>query len=64
MFVMNSIMSDIAYSVGKLSRYIGNSVKYHWKALIRMLMYLKYTINYGLHYKSYPPILEWYNDAY
>ena len=31
--------------------------------LVRVLRYLRYTLNYGLHYLRYPAILEGYSDA-
>ena len=63
MYVMNCTRPDIAYSVSKLSRYKSNLRVYHWKAIIRVLRYLRYTQNYGLHYTRYPAVLEGYNDA-
>ena len=39
---------DIAYAVGQVSRYSQNPGKEHWKALKRILAYLKKTINFGL----------------
>uniref|UniRef100_A0A2N9EK44 Integrase catalytic domain-containing protein n=1 Tax=Fagus sylvatica TaxID=28930 RepID=A0A2N9EK44_FAGSY len=54
---------DIAYSVSKLSRYTSNLGEDHWKAIVRVLRYLKYTLNYGVHYTRYPPVLEGYSDA-
>ena len=35
----------------------------HWKTIIRVLRYLRYTQNYGLHYTRYPAVLEGYSDA-
>ena len=35
----------------------------HWKAIIRVLRYLRYTQNYELHYTRYPAVLEGYSDA-
>ena len=46
MYVMNCTRPDIAYAVSKLSRYTSNPGKNHWKAIIRVLGYLKYTQNY------------------
>ena len=31
--------------------------------LVRVLRYLRYTLNYGLHYLRYPIVLERYSDA-
>ena len=63
MYVMNCTRPDIAYSVSKLSRYTSNLGVDYWKAIIRVLRYLRYTHNYGLHYTRYPPVLEGYSDA-
>lgn len=58
MYLMNATRPDITYSVSKLSRYTNNLAKGYWEALIRKLRYLKYIINFGSHYTSYPPILK------
>ncbi|KAL0332983.1 UNVERIFIED_CONTAM: Retrovirus-related Pol polyprotein from transposon TNT 1-94 [Sesamum calycinum] len=63
MYIMNCTRPDIAYAVNKLSRFTSNLSKDHWKGLIRVLRYLKYTSNYGLHYTRYPAVLEGYSDA-
>ena len=63
MYVMNCTRPDIAYAVSKLSRYTSNPRSDHWKAIIRVLRYLKYTQNYGLHYSRYPAVLEGYYEA-
>ena len=63
MYVMNCTRQDIAYSVSKLSRYTSNPGVDHWKEIIRVLRYLRYTQNYGLHYTRYPVVLEGYSDA-
>ena len=63
MYVMNCTRPDIAYAVSKLSRYTSNLGLDHWKATVRVLRYLKYTQNYGLHYPKYPAVLELYCDA-
>ena len=63
MYIMNCTRPDIAYSVSKLSRYTSNLGEDHWKALVRVLRYLKYTLNYGLHYTRYPAVLEGYIDT-
>ncbi|KAL0333939.1 UNVERIFIED_CONTAM: Retrovirus-related Pol polyprotein from transposon TNT 1-94 [Sesamum angustifolium] len=63
MYIMNCTRPDIAYAVNKLSIFTSNPSKDHWKGLIRVLRYLKYTSNYGLHYTRYPAVLEGYSDA-
>ena len=63
MYIINCTRPDITYLVNKLSRYTSNSGEGHWKALVRVLRYLKYIINYGLHYTRYPAKLEGNSDA-
>ena len=63
MYVMNCTRPDIGYSVSKLSRYTSNPGVDHWKEIIRVLRYLRYTQNYGLHYTRYPAVLKGYSDA-
>ncbi|KAL0324640.1 UNVERIFIED_CONTAM: Retrovirus-related Pol polyprotein from transposon TNT 1-94 [Sesamum calycinum] len=63
MYVMTSIKPDIAYAVGKLSRFTSNPSTYHWKAIRRVLKYLKKIMNYGLSYSGFPSSLEEYSDA-
>ena len=60
---MNCTRPDIAYAVGKLSKFTSNPGHEHWVAIIRVLRYLKYTLNYRLHYTRYPAIVEEYSDA-
>ena len=43
MYVMNCTRPDIAYAVIKLSRYASNPGPHNWKAIVRVLRYLKYT---------------------
>ncbi|KAL0560837.1 hypothetical protein IC582_001251 [Cucumis melo] len=63
MYIMSYTRPDIAYAVSKLSRYTSNPGQDHWKAILRMLGYLKHTKNYRLHYTRYPVVLEGYSDA-
>lgn len=39
---------EIAYAVGQVSRYSQSSGQEHWKALKRILIYLRKTINFDL----------------
>ena len=63
MYTMTSTRPDIAFAVGKLSRYTSNPSKIHWHAIQRVLKYLKNTEDYGLFYLDYPSVLEGYSDA-
>nr|GEZ19287.1 zinc finger, CCHC-type [Tanacetum cinerariifolium] len=63
MYAMTSTRPDIAYAVGRLSRFTSNPSRQHWKAITRIFKYLKGTKNYGLSYVGYPSVLEGYLDA-
>ena len=63
MYLMSCTRPDIAYAVSKLSRYTSNPGAEHWQGIIRVLKYLQFTCNYGLHYTRYPSVLEGYSDT-
>ena len=63
MYVMTCTRPDIAYAIGRLSRYTNNPGYMHWKAIYRVLRYLKGTMDYGIVYSGYPSVLEGYTDA-
>ena len=63
MYLMSCTRPDIAYAVSKLSRYTSNPNGDHWKGIVRVLRYLRYTRDYGLHYIRCPDVLEGYSDA-
>jgi hypothetical protein len=63
MYVMHCTRPDIAFAMCKLSRYTSYPSIDHWKAIGRVLGYLKRTINLGLFYSKFPAILEGYSDA-
>ncbi|MCH82167.1 retrovirus-related Pol polyprotein from transposon TNT 1-94, partial [Trifolium medium] len=58
---------DIAYSVNKVCQFMAHPLESHWKAVKRILRYLKGTIHYGLLLQpssSSPPFsLRAYSDA-
>ncbi|GJZ12742.1 hypothetical protein Tco_0547972, partial [Tanacetum coccineum] len=54
---------DLAYAVSRLSRYTSNPSYGHWKAITRVLHYLRYNRDYGLHYDRHPAVIEGYSDA-
>ncbi|KAK6149115.1 hypothetical protein DH2020_016640 [Rehmannia glutinosa] len=63
MYLMSCTRPDIAYAVSKLSRYTNNPGHDHWKGIVRILRYLRYTRDFGLHYTRYHAVIEGYNDA-
>ena len=63
MHLMNYTCPDIAYTMGRLSRYTHYPNKDHWTTLYRVLKYLKETINYTLTYCGFPSVLEGHSDA-
>ncbi|GJW67336.1 zinc finger, CCHC-type containing protein [Tanacetum coccineum] len=48
MYAMTCTRPDIAFAVGKLSRYTSNPSTQHWQAIQRELKYLKKTMDYRL----------------
>ena len=54
---------DIAYAVGRLSRYTHGPNQDHWDALVRFMRYLRGTMDYGIEYNGFPIVLEGYSDA-
>ncbi|GJY70905.1 zinc finger, CCHC-type containing protein [Tanacetum coccineum] len=58
-----TVKPDIAFAVGKLSRYTSNPSALHWQALSRVFQYLKGTMDYGLNYSGYPFVIEGYSAA-
>uniref|UniRef100_A0A2N9HA68 CCHC-type domain-containing protein n=1 Tax=Fagus sylvatica TaxID=28930 RepID=A0A2N9HA68_FAGSY len=63
MYAMHCTRPDIVFAVNRLSRYTSNPSAKHWKAITRVLGYLKKTKDLGLYYFGYPAVLEGYSDA-
>nr|GEU71431.1 zinc finger, CCHC-type [Tanacetum cinerariifolium] len=63
MYDITCIRPDIAFSLGKLSRYTSNPSTQHWQAIHRVMKYLKKTMDYRLTYTGYSLVLEGYIDA-
>nr|GEX03252.1 zinc finger, CCHC-type [Tanacetum cinerariifolium] len=63
MYVMTSTGPDIAYAVGRLSRFTSNPNGQHWCPITRIFKHLKGTMNYGLSYVGYPSVFEAYSNA-
>ena len=60
---MNFSRPDIAYAVGRLSRYTHSPNQDHWDALVRLMRYLRGTMDYGIEYSGFPIVLEGYSDG-
>ena len=63
MYLMNCTRPDIAYVVGRLSRYTQSPNQVHWTIVRLFLKYLKGTINYGLCFSGFSSVLEGFSDA-
>jgi hypothetical protein len=63
MYLASATRHDISYTVSKLSRFTSNPGDDHWKALERVLRYLRGTTSFKIHYSGYPPALEGYSDS-
>lgn len=63
LYAMHCTRPDIAFTVCKLSRYTSKPSVENWKAIARVLGYLKRTIHFGLFYNNFSAVLEGYTDA-
>ncbi|GJU31771.1 zinc finger, CCHC-type containing protein [Tanacetum coccineum] len=63
MYAITSTRPNIAYVVGRLSRFTSNPSRQHWKAITRVFKYLRGTKDYGLSYVGYPSVLKGYSNA-
>ena len=63
MYLASATRPDISFAVSKLSRFVSNPGDDHWRALERVMRYLKATVSYGIHYAGYPKVLEGYSDS-
>ena len=63
MYLMNCTRPDIAYAVGRLSRYTQSPNQDHLTVVRRVLKYLRGTINYGLCFSGFPSVLEGFSNA-
>ena len=49
--------------MSKLSQFVSNPGDDHWRALERVMRYLKGRSSYGIQYTGYPRVLEGYSDS-
>ena len=63
MYLTSVTRPNISFAVCKLSRFVSNPGDDHWRALERVMRYLKGTMSYGIRYTGHPKVLEGYCDA-
>ena len=63
MYVMTCTRPDIAFAVGKLSRFTSKLGPRHWMEIRRVLRYLLRTKDYCIAYSGEPSILEGYSNT-
>jgi hypothetical protein len=64
-YAMLGTRPDIAYAVASVSRFSSNPTEDHWKAVKRIMRYLRGTLNVGLEYggRYTEEVLEGFTDA-
>ncbi|KAJ9548497.1 LOW QUALITY PROTEIN: hypothetical protein OSB04_021040, partial [Centaurea solstitialis] len=63
MYLMSCTRLDLAYAVSKLSRYTSNASVEYWRSITRLLRYLRYTRECGLHYGRYSTVIKGYSNV-
>ena len=63
MYLASATRPHISFAVSQLRWFVSNPGDDHWKALERVMRYLKGIIDYGIHYTGYPRVLEGYSDS-
>jgi hypothetical protein len=63
MYLASATRPGISFAVSKLIRFVSNLRDDHWRALVRILRYLKGTMSLVIDYTRYPKVLEGYCDA-
>ena len=61
-YLASTTRPDISFVVCKLSRFVSNPGDDHWRALERMMRYIKGTMSHGIRYTGHPKVLEGYCD--
>ena len=63
MYLTNCTKPDIAYAIGRLSRYTQSLNQDHQTVVHRVLKYLRGTLDHGLCYNGFSSVLEGFSDA-
>jgi hypothetical protein len=56
-YLASATRSDISFVMCKLSQFVSNLEDDHWRALERVMRYLKGTMSYGIRYTRQPKVL-------
>jgi hypothetical protein len=64
MYLASATRLDISFAVSKLSQFVPNPGDNHWRALERVMHYLKGAVSYDIHYIGYPKVLDGYCDVH
>ena len=64
MYTMIMTRSDLIYLLSVLSRYYFNSNSTHIKVIIRVLKYIKKTLNYNIHYEDKENLIKYIDADY
>ena len=63
-YLVNTARPGIYYAFGRLARHTYKPNKSHQSALQQLTRYVKGTMEYGLHYTSFPIVLKGFIDAH
>jgi hypothetical protein len=63
MYLASATRPNISFAVCKLSQFVSNLGDDHWRALKRVMRYLKGTMSYVICYTRHPKVLKGYCDA-
>jgi hypothetical protein len=63
MYLASDTRPDTSFAVSKHNQFVSNLGDDQWRALERVLHYLKGIMSLGIHYTGYPTVLEGYCDA-
>ena len=63
MYLANCIRPNIAYTIGRLSRYTQSPYQDNWVSIHRVIKYLRGTNAYCLCYSGFPNVLEGFSNA-
>jgi hypothetical protein len=63
MYLASATRPNISFDASKLSWFTSNLGDDHWRVLEQVMHCLDGTMDFEIHYSSYPTVLEGYSDA-